>query len=58
MLSYWSFQVGDLVDVPVGISYSADIDKAREILVQLSEAHPDVREIASCLVTALGDACN
>ncbi|MCA9170139.1 MAG: hypothetical protein KDB23_20825, partial [Planctomycetales bacterium] len=53
---YRPFQVGDLVDVPVGISNSADVDKDRAILVQLSEAHPDVRELASCLVTAPGDS--
>ncbi len=45
-----------MVTVPLGISYSADIDTARAILMELGQAHPDVQEVASCLVTSLGDS--
>ncbi len=44
------------VAVPIGISYSADVDKAREILLELGKAHPNVDEVASCLVTSLGES--
>lgn len=44
-----------LAMVPIGISYSADVDRAREILLELAAQHPLVQEVHSCPVTSLGD---
>lgn len=43
-----------LCSVPIGISYDADIDKAREILLELTRRHPQVTEVCGCPVTQLG----
>jgi len=40
--------------VPIGISYTADIEKARTILLDIARAHPDVIETISCPVIELG----
>ncbi len=42
--------------VPIGIGYNADINKAREILVDLAKTHPNVQEVADCPVTQLGNS--
>ena len=42
--------------VPIGIGYSADINKARKILVELAKTHPNVQEVAGCPVTQLGNS--
>jgi small conductance mechanosensitive channel len=39
--------------VPVSISYSADIDAARRLLIDAAHQHPGVLEIDSCRVVAL-----
>ncbi len=43
-----------LCSVPVGISYDADIDKTRAILLQLARQHPKAQEVCGCPVTQLG----
>jgi len=40
--------------VPIGIAYTADIGKAREILLEIARAHPDAVEAAGCPVIQLG----
>ena len=42
--------------VPMGIGYSADIDKARQIMMETAQAHPLVQEVDSCPVTDLGES--
>jgi small-conductance mechanosensitive channel len=39
--------------VPIGISYDADVDKARRTLLNLAAQNPKVEEPAGCPVTAL-----
>ena len=45
-----------LASVPVGIAYDADLDRARALLTEAGQAHPNVREVAGCPVTELGDS--
>jgi small conductance mechanosensitive channel len=45
-----------VVAVPIRVGYSTDLEKARQILVQLAQQHPQVREIAGCPLTALGES--
>lgn len=40
--------------VLVGISYDADVDKARAILLELGGKHPKVTKISGCPLTQLG----
>ncbi|MEQ8483936.1 MAG: mechanosensitive ion channel family protein [Pseudomonadales bacterium] len=40
--------------VPFSIGYSADIDRAREIAVELAKAHEQVEDIVDCPVLLLG----
>jgi len=40
--------------VNVGISYTSDIVRAREILLEITSAHPDVVEAVDCPVVELG----
>lgn len=40
--------------VPFSISYDADIDRARAIVLDLAKAHADIEEIVSCPVMLLG----
>ena len=42
--------------VPIGIGYSADINKARQILVDLAKTHPNVQEVEGCPVTQLAES--
>jgi len=42
--------------VPFNISYDADIDKARAILLELAGKHPRAREVCGCPVTQLGSS--
>jgi small-conductance mechanosensitive channel len=42
--------------VPIGISYTADVKRAREVLTEIARAHPDVREVVGCPVTQLADS--
>lgn len=44
-----------MVAVPIRVSYDADLDKARGILLQLAKQHPHVREVVGCPLTALGE---
>ena len=44
-----------MVAVPIRISYTADLEKARGILLQLAKQHAHVREVVGCPLTALGD---
>jgi small conductance mechanosensitive channel len=45
-----------MVLVPIGISYTANIDRARQILLELAQTHPLVQEVVNCPVTQLGDS--
>ncbi|MBC8870099.1 MAG: mechanosensitive ion channel family protein [Planctomycetes bacterium] len=45
-----------MVAVPIGIAYTADLDRAKQILVELASQHPQVQEVTTCQVTALGDS--
>lgn len=45
-----------IVTVSFGISYQADIEKARGILLNLAKAHPLAQEVADCPVTGLGQS--
>ena len=45
-----------MVSVPIRIAYAADLEKAREILVQLAKQHPNVKEVVGCPLTMLGDS--
>ncbi len=40
--------------VPIGISYNADIESARKILLEIAQNHSDVVETISCPVIQLG----
>ncbi len=42
--------------IPVGIAYGADINRAREILLEIARSHSDVLETISCPVIQLGDS--
>ncbi len=42
--------------VPIGIGYNADINKARQILVELAKTHPRIEEVVDCPVTQLGNS--
>jgi small-conductance mechanosensitive channel len=42
--------------VPIGIGYSADIDQARQILLELAGGHTLVEEVVNCPVTQLGNS--
>ena len=42
--------------VPIGIGYNADINRARQILVELAKTHPRVEEVVDCPVTQLGNS--
>ncbi|MDB6065524.1 MAG: hypothetical protein JWR26_1732 [Pedosphaera sp.] len=41
--------------VPVNISYDADIDKARAVLIELGKNHPKTLEYSGCPVTAVAN---
>ena len=45
-----------LCSVPIGISYEADLDKARAILLDLAGQHPRAKGISACPVTQLAPA--
>jgi small conductance mechanosensitive channel len=45
-----------MATVPIRIAYSADIDRARQLLTQLAQDHPDVQKVVACPVTQLGDS--
>jgi small conductance mechanosensitive channel len=45
-----------MAQVPVGIAYTADIDRARQILLALAAEYPGVLEVHDCPVTQLGDS--
>ncbi|MEZ4664036.1 MAG: mechanosensitive ion channel family protein [Caldilineaceae bacterium] len=42
--------------VPINISYASDVEKARQILISLAQAHPLVQQVVSCPLIALGDS--
>lgn len=42
--------------VPIGIGYSADIEKARAVLMELAQNHPLVEEVVTCPVIQLGNS--
>lgn len=42
--------------VPVGIAYTADVARAREILLDIARTHSDVTEVVDCPVTELGNS--
>jgi len=43
-----------ICSMPIGISYDADIDKARAILLDLAGKHPKAEKVCGCPVTQLG----
>ncbi len=43
-----------LCQVPFRISHDADLDKARNLLIELAKANPKVLEVSGCPVTGLG----
>ncbi|MEI7728759.1 MAG: mechanosensitive ion channel family protein [Verrucomicrobiota bacterium] len=43
-----------ICSVPIGISYDADIDKARGILLDLAGKHPKTEKVCGCPLTQLG----
>ena len=43
-----------ICSVPIGISYDANIDKARAILLDLAGKHPKAEKVCGCPVTQLG----
>jgi small-conductance mechanosensitive channel len=45
-----------ICSVPIGISYDADIDKARAILLDLAGKHPEAEKVCGCPVTQLGSS--
>ena len=45
-----------ICSVPIGISDSADIDRARAILLELAGQHPKARQLCGCPVTQLSNA--
>jgi len=42
--------------VPFTLGYEADLERAREILVELAKLHPKTMEYADCPVTSLGNS--
>lgn len=42
--------------VQVGISYTADVPRAREILLKIAQSNPDVLEAVDCPLTELGNS--
>ena len=40
--------------IPVSISYTSDLDRARTILTELAKAHPQVQEVVDCPLTDIG----
>ncbi len=40
--------------IPVSIGYTADLDRARAILIELARAHPQVLEVVGCPLTDIG----
>jgi len=45
-----------MVAVPIRIAYAADLEKAREILLQLARQHASIREVVGCPLTVLGES--
>ena len=45
-----------LASVPVGVAYGSDLERARAALEGVGRAHPKVREVEGCPVTALNDS--
>jgi small-conductance mechanosensitive channel len=45
-----------MLSVPIRIAYAADLEKAREVLLQLARQHPSVREVVGCPLTMLGES--
>jgi small conductance mechanosensitive channel len=42
--------------VPIGVGYTADLGRARAILLELAHASPDVQSVEGCPVVQLGDS--
>lgn len=42
--------------VPIGISYEADIDRTRQILLELAQNHSLVQEVVNCPIVQLGNS--
>ena len=45
-----------ICSVPIAISYDADIDKARAILLELAGQHPKAKKVCGCPLTQLGSS--
>ena len=42
--------------IDVGVSYTADVARAREILLEIASAHPDVSEVVDCPLVELASS--
>ncbi len=56
MVNYTAMDPKHLARIPIGISYNSDIDRAREILLDLAANHPLIREVVGCPLIQLGDS--
>ncbi|WP_170234981.1 mechanosensitive ion channel family protein [Croceicoccus sediminis] len=54
MINLTSIDLRVMMSLPFSIGYSSDIDKARQIALELAQAHGDVQEIVGCPVINLG----
>ena len=45
-----------ICSVPINISYGADVDKARAIILALAGKHPKAQRVSGCPLTSLGGA--
>lgn len=45
-----------VVEVAVPVAYTADLDAARALLLDLAESEPNVQKVLGCPVSALGDS--
>jgi small conductance mechanosensitive channel len=45
-----------MVTVPIQIAYDANMDRARQLLLEIAGQHPKVQEVMDCPVTRLGNS--
>ncbi|WP_237452357.1 mechanosensitive ion channel family protein [Qipengyuania algicida] len=54
MINLSSIDLRVMMSLPISIGYTSDIDKAREIVLELAQAHDNVQEVVGCPVIGLG----
>ena len=54
MINLSSIDLRVMMSLPISIGYTSDIDKAREIVLELAQAHENVQEVVGCPVIGLG----